>query len=413
MKRNISNTPGRFAVVQWLVVACGMTASPAFAQTAFHGTDACKELVYQGEALQAQSKGTEALAKFNEAAKQCPNVSSPLSGIANLYLDASGKTGAQNVKQYRQAAEKYARAALQIEPKDPVALETLRALASPRTGPEHQPTPEALHALSEAEKLFTARKFDEAYSAYMEAQKLDPQWASPWVYAGDCMFEQKKLSEAEALYRKGTQVDPYFVQGWRFLAHSLVLQGKIEETRQALVSAINAQPDYMPAWENLSDLLARSGKPMTALRYKPKASVTVDKSTGKPNINLDSDLADEDEKKSLDMTIWMAYAMGKLIGDGKSEPEEEQSAFRLEYRAWDTALAVADEAAAKDATAKDGPKLTDPQLILLSDFRKNKQLDAALLLLTYREAYRADFEAWKKQQPDGVATFIQNFNVRP
>lgn len=413
MKKNIPNALKNLAVMPWLVAALcgGMAASPAFAQTknTFYGSDDCKELIYQGQELQTQSKGTEALAKFKAAASQCPAASSPLSSLGGLYLDASRRTAPQNVKQYRQLAENYARAALAIESRDPVALETLRALKDSQAGLAHQPAPEAMRALAEAEKLFAARKFDEAYKGYMEAQKLDPQWASPWVYAGDCLFQQKKIAEAAELYRKGTQVDPYFVQSWRFLAHALILQGKLDEARQALIGAISAQPNYMPAWENLADLAARSGKPMTALKFKPRASTVTDKDTGKSKIVMDEDLTKSNgDGAALDSVAWMTYAMAKAVSNEKSKSEEEKSPFRQEYDAWNSVFTVLDEASAKNSS-----KLTDPQLLMLSDFRKNKQLDAALLLLTYREAYRADFEEWKKNHPDGIINFIDSFNVRP
>jgi hypothetical protein len=37
----------------------------------------------------------------------------------------------------------------------------------------------------------------------------------------------------------------------------------------------------------------------------------------------------------------------------------------------------------------------------------------ALLLLRYKEAFRPDFEAWKKRNPQAIRAFIQDYGLRP
>jgi hypothetical protein len=41
------------------------------------------------------------------------------------------------------------------------------------------------------------------------------------------------------------------------------------------------------------------------------------------------------------------------------------------------------------------------------------QLETALLLLEYKESYRAEFEAWKKAHPDGIRKFIDTYALQP
>ena len=41
------------------------------------------------------------------------------------------------------------------------------------------------------------------------------------------------------------------------------------------------------------------------------------------------------------------------------------------------------------------------------------QLEAALLLLTYRESYRAEWEAWKRDHPQGLRKFVDTYGLQP
>lgn len=55
----------------------------------------------------------------------------------------------------------------------------------------------------------------------------------------------------------------------------------------------------------------------------------------------------------------------------------------------------------------------DPVLKAFLTFQKEGQLDAALFLLRYREAFRPDYEAWQKAHPGAIESFLTRYNMRP
>ena len=82
--------------------------------------------------------------------------------------------------------------------------------------------------------------------------------------------------------------------------------------------------------------------------------------------------------------------------------------FATELASWRTAFKVVDE-----LSAKDGGELQDPALKTMQMLARADQLEPALLLLQYKESWRAEFEAWKTAHPDGVRKFIDAYQLRP
>jgi len=80
----------------------------------------------------------------------------------------------------------------------------------------------------------------------------------------------------------------------------------------------------------------------------------------------------------------------------------------MELAVWKAAMNVADEIAANG-----GEALTDPGLIAMHTLAKADQLEAALLILRYKESYRPEFEAWKKAHPNGIRKFVDTWGLQP
>ena len=59
------------------------------------------------------------------------------------------------------------------------------------------------------------------------------------------------------------------------------------------------------------------------------------------------------------------------------------------------------------------PAGVDPAILKLKSIADAGQLEPALLLLTYRESYRAELEAWKQRNPNGVRQFVERFALKP
>ncbi|NVM76790.1 tetratricopeptide (TPR) repeat protein [Duganella sp. SG902] len=360
-------------------------------------------LIHQGHALQTQGKYKEAFEKFSAAAQADPQASLPLSSIAGMLLSMAKQTQEAGALKLRQQAEDMARQALQKHANDPVAMEVLRELADDRPLPLHQPTPEAAAALHEGELLFTQRKLDEALAHYERAAALDPNYSQAWIYAGDCYYFQKKFAEAEQRFRKGVEVEPLNSQGWRFLADALAAQGKPGPAEGALMGGIAAQPSQMPNWVKLNQLRTNSGFPLTPLNLVRKAKGQLDPATRTLNLTVDPSLKGADPARQPDAGLWLALATQQAI-EGKAGA----SPFAIELAAWRKALQVADE-----LSAQGGGELQDPALKTMRRLAQADQLEPALLLLQYKESWRAEFEAWKSAHPDGVRKFIDAYQLRP
>lgn len=360
-------------------------------------------LIHQGHALQTQGKYKDAFEKFSAAAQADPQASLPLSSIAGMLLSMAKQTQDAGALKLRQQAEDMARQALQKHANDPVAMEVLRELTDDRPLPLHQPTPEAAAALHEGELLFTQRKLDEALAHYERAAALDPNYSQAWIYAGDCYYFQKKFAEAEQRFRKGVEVEPLNSQGWRFLADALAAQGKPGPAEGALMGGIAAQPSQMPNWVKLNQLRTNGGFPLTSLNLVRKAKGQLDPATRTLNLSIDPSLKGTDPAKQPDAGLWLSLATQQAI-EGKAGA----SPFAIELAAWRKALQVADE-----LSAKGGGELQDPALKTMRRLAQADQLEPALLLLQYKESWRAEFEAWKAAHPDGVRKFIDAYQLRP
>ena len=361
-------------------------------------------LVNQGHAFQTQGKYKEAFEKFSAAAQADPQASLPLSSIAGLLLRMSQQMQGPDAAKLRKQSEDMARQALQKHANDPVAMEVLREITDDKPLPLHEPTPEAAAAMHEGELMFTQRKLDEALAHYERAATLDPQYSQAWIYAGDCYYFQKKYAEAEQRFRKGVEVEPLNSQGWRFLADALMSQGKPGPAEGALMGGIAAQPSQMPNWVKLNQLRTNSGFPLTSLNLVRKAKGELDPAKHTINLTIDPSLKGTDPARQPDAGLWMSLATQQAL-DSKAAGS---APFATELAAWRKALKVVDE-----LSAKGGGELQDPALKTMQMLARADQLEPALLLLQYRESWRAEFEAWKTAHPDGVRKFIDTYQLRP
>jgi len=73
-------------------------------------------------------------------------------------------------------------------------------------------------------------------------------------------------------------------------------------------------------------------------------------------------------------------------------------------------LAAKAEQADKLRAGKDP---SDPALLRMQVFARDGQLEPAILLLLFRQAYRPSLEAWLAAHPGGVKTFIDRYGLQP
>lgn len=347
-------------------------------------------MIKQARSLAADNKYNEALALYRSAAAADPTASQATSSIAMLFATAATMSTGKDAATYREQAAGHARAALAIDARDPMAQEVLRGLADEVAPPQQTTTPEAQRAISEGEALFHDKKYAQALQKYEAAARLDPNYAIALLYIGDCYFMQDDLVRAEEHFRKAVALDPLLGSGWRFLFDTLVKQNKFQDAQVAAVAAVAAMPSANLSWARVRMLAEREGQAWHSFVWEPKARVTAtNKITMEP-----------DQPKS-DGAIWLAYALSQLPA---KDSKEKLSPFAAELAAWNTTAQIIMETGGPD-------KLHDENLRALARFHQAGQLKAALFALNYKEAYRAEFEAWKKAEPDGLKRFIDTFHT--
>jgi tetratricopeptide (TPR) repeat protein len=380
---------------------------PSYAD--WKGNAASQALSKEADDLYSRGKIREALDKYQAAAAADPATSYPVALIANaVYLASNGAKGEERVR-LRAKAEEVARAALKLEPANPIAQETLRKLLDDGAAPlRHIPTRTAELALSEGENLFQRGDYDGALQQYELALARDPLYALAWVDAGDCYYVQKHYAEAELRFRQATELEPMLGQAWRFLSDALLQQGKRKAGEAALYGGIAAQPSQLPNWDKLALLWRGDGLPLKRLSLVPRASATLDVATKQINVTVTA--AGAVDKNDPDIGVWVAYASSRAISmhDNGVGGTTQLSPFQIELKAWRHALKVAAQ-----VTAAAGAPPRDAALTQMLELDKTSQLEAAILLLLYRESYRAEFEAWKAAHPDGIRLFVASTGLRP
>ena len=374
---------------------------PALA--AVKGNPTSEALRLEGDALLANGKLQEAIEKYTKANNADPKASAPLSSIATVFMTAARAADGAKAAELRKHATSAANAALKVDENDPMGQEVLRRLDEDVPYRLYQPSLDAARLVEEGEQLFAAQDYAKALAKYEQAIARDPGFSQAWVFAGDCYYVQSQWTEAEARFRKATEIEPMNSQAWRFLSDSLVHQRKWKEAEQALLAGIAAHPGQLPNWGKLADLQHPS-LPLKRIGLQKKATATVDPATGKPTLNFSESLS-APEKKA-EMEFWLAYGLAQAAAQLESKKGKPAvSPFKAELDAWNTALGVL----AKDPEAK----VSDPALVSMQKIYRENHLESAVLLLMFREAYRPEFEEWKKRNPDGVRIFVTRYGLRP
>jgi len=382
---------------------------PAYA--GLRGNEASQALVDEGNVLLAKRRYRDAVDKYLEASRKDPTASMPLSSVANALLSASREADGEAAAKLRQQSEAAARQALLLVPSDPLAQEVLRSLLDDKPAPLHRPTPAAWQLMGEGEVLFQSHDYMNALKKYEQAAQLDPLYSEAWVFAGDCFFVQKNWPEAELRFRKATEIEPLRSQAWRYLADALAAQGKKADAENALINAIAAQPSQLPNWEKLAQSRAAAGIQMKPLHLVRKVQTTTDPATGKATITINQTYFDEtaEGNKTAEMAVWLAYAAAESkTQTDTSKGAAASSPFQIELDAWRSSMQVAAE-----LEKNSGKPLSDPALLSMQRLAAANQLEPAILLLLYREAYRPELETWKSSHPNGVRTFIDTYALRP
>jgi tetratricopeptide (TPR) repeat protein len=371
-----------------VLLAAFLHAAPAMADL-FPETENGKALFKQGTALMGEGKRNEALQRFREAALADPKASTPVAHIAYLYYRSSLVAPAKEVDAQRQEAAAAANAALKLDQRDPLGMEVLRLLADGQAQVRHQPSAAVSKAVGEGELLFHDKKYAAAAEKYEQAVRLDPEYAEGFLFLGDCYFMQNEHARAEQLFRQATQVDPLYSMAWRFLFDVQMKQGKLKDAEASAIGAIAARPSERQSWQRVNQLMQGWGNKLTPFRLVPHAKFK-DKT-------IELDVSGSTPENS----IWLLY--GAAMANA-AEKLPDASPFARDLEAWVSTMTAVNELEKKDPVKDEGIRA-------MLRFYKAGELKTAMFLLLYREAYRPDFEAWKKANPGAIKHFIDTFQV--
>jgi len=373
------------------------------AQAAFHGNEKSQRLVSEGNTLSMQRQYQAALEKYEAAHKESPEASAPVSSVALLLYSLAAGSSAPEAKAQVERARGLAQQALALSPDDPLAHEVLRSLDDETPRAAYVPNAAAAQVFNEAEVLFHDGHYEAARLKYRAAYKADPKYTKALLMEGDTYFAEQNWAGAELMFQMAAEADALDSQAWRFLADARERQGDGNGALAATLRAIAAMPSEAGNWARMKMLLEKSDKPMTRLALERKAWVQRDPSNGKPTINLSPDVGDA--SVSMDGTVWLAYASAFAIDRKDGKPE---TAFQRELRAWSLAFQVASE-----LEEKGKPALHAPALRTLKQLHAAGELETAIFVLLYREAYRPDFEAWKTAHPQAIPDFAEKWRLMP
>lgn len=376
---------------------------PLAASAATPCVDTCRTMVTDGNVLSWQGQPQKALEKFQAAMAAFPDATGPLLAASTMLLDLSWKTAdGPEAARLHGKAESLARQALRLAPGEAMAQDVLRQILDGPPVASHKADPAAVEALRQAEILFAQHRMDEARAQYEVASTRDPLWAFAWVGAGDTYYVQQDWVHAEERFRRATDIDPQNAQAWRYLSDSLLKQGKRDAAEQAMYAAISANPADRNNWPHLASLRVQAHLPLEHLNLH-RDSTVLQSADGKYAVNLD--VRDADPHANQDVTFALLLAANeikiRLAAPGKPQYDIELEAWRLALRGIDA------------SNAKSGENLHDPALLHMQAMARDGQLEPALLILTYRPAYRAQLDAWLAAHPGGVKAFIDRYGLQP
>lgn len=363
----------------------------------------CRGLVLEAQVLEGRARYQEALTKYKQAELADPTASIPLSLAAGLVLKLSTVAPQDKAPQLRDMARALAERATLLAADDPVAQEVLRMLDDPAPPPLHQPNARAAKLMAEGEAAFARQDIKAALAKYEATMLADPQYSSAWVAAGNCHYVQRDWKGAEALFRQATLIEPHNSQAWRYLSDALFYQDKRSAAEAMLYKAIEADPSQRPNWSKLAMYRSGAGLPLKALGLRRGVRVA-ENADGKYVISLDSKT---DAEKTPDHAFRLALGMTE-VRLRTEDKAKAKSAFRIELEAWRLALKIADE-----AEANSGEGILDPGLLQVRALAREGQLEPAILLLMFRQAYRPALQAWMAANPGGVKYFIDRYGVMP
>lgn len=100
-------------------------------------------------------------------------------------------------------------------------------------------------------------EYDKAISAYNDAIRLRPDYATAWYTMGLVQQQEGKMAEAEHSLQTAIQHKPKFLQAWTELGALYLGQDRLDDASRAYMQALQLYADYQPAQLALADIYER------------------------------------------------------------------------------------------------------------------------------------------------------------
>jgi tetratricopeptide (TPR) repeat protein len=292
---------------------------------------------------------------------------------------------------FRRQAETFANKALRIDDEDRDAADVRDRATGKRELVLRWVTYPARPQSDAADALFDGGQWRAAIAKYEEAASIDTRCATLHLNIGQAHLRLGDTASAERAFRKAVATEPNLEDAWLELSNLLRKQKRVEESEAAAMGAVTARPNSPKGWFGVRAAQIRKGATPRFFIYKPKGSYSV----RQKKIFVDSGQAPVDE------AAWtvVAEAQRSVV---EADPTLGRAAIQI--ATWDKALRTI------AATEKVTP-VTDPTLRDMLAFHQGGQLKAAVFALLFQDAYRDEYEAWKKAEPDGLQRFIDIFHT--
>jgi Tfp pilus assembly protein PilF len=375
------------ALLLALAVALALPAGAATKST----DPAARKLIDQARADIDNGQLEPAINNLVEAAKIERNSSEARALLGGVFYELSRIDDSHRVWQMRRKARAFTLDALLIDANDQDAAWAKDALAG--IFDQEHPEPEAAMAamVDQADKLCDTKQWSAAVTMYQRAIAAYPRVPDIHLFLGNCLAGWGELGKAEQAYRKAIQNDRNFEGAWLALHKLLTRQKRDQDADAAAYAIVAALPSTIDGWPAVRTALQRDGGAVRQFDFQPKGSYSIKRN----KIVIESGMS------LANVAAWTAVANANQAALAASP---KKSPFEVQLATWTKALP---EIAKTDKMSP----VTDPMLRDMLAFHEAGQLKASLFALQYLEAYRADYEAWRKAEPEGLTRFIKTFRV--
>ena len=135
--------------------------------------------------------------------------------------------------------------------RDPLSLWTHTLNHSPRNHVAHN---------NMGDTLFKQGRKDEAMPHYLEALRINPDYADAHGNLGNCLIDRGNKDEAITHLRKAVDLMPDIPVNHYNLANGLLQIGKLDEAIASYQKALKLSPDFVPALNNLGMVFFQLGR---------------------------------------------------------------------------------------------------------------------------------------------------------